>query len=63
LDASINASNFARDVAKKFDASLSVLCIVTPTTYIDLGYANVMQTFLQKFARIKKDLILLLPVI
>ena len=40
-DASINASNLAIDVAKGLHASLSVLCIVTPTTHLDLGYANV----------------------
>jgi nucleotide-binding universal stress UspA family protein len=38
---SINASNLAIDMAKKFDASLIVVCIVFPSTYIDLGYANV----------------------
>ena len=40
-NASINASNHAIDMAKKLDASLTVLCIVSPATYIDLGYANV----------------------
>lgn len=40
-EGSINASNHAIDMAKKFDASLIVLCIVSPSTYIDLGYANV----------------------
>jgi nucleotide-binding universal stress UspA family protein len=38
---SIKASNHAIDMAKKLDASLIVLCIVSPSTYIDLGYANV----------------------
>lgn len=38
---SINASNLAIDMAKKFDASLIVVCIVSPSTYIDLGYAHV----------------------
>lgn len=40
-DASINASNIAVDVAKKLDASLTVLFVVTPAPYLDLGYANV----------------------
>lgn len=40
-EASINASNHAIDMAKKLDASLIVLRIVSPSTYIDLGYANV----------------------
>lgn len=39
--ASINASNSAINMAKKLDASLIVLCIVSPTNYIDIGYANV----------------------
>ena len=39
--ASINASNSAIDMAKKLDASLIVLCIISPPNYIDLGYANV----------------------
>jgi nucleotide-binding universal stress UspA family protein len=40
-DASIKASNQAIDMAKKLQASLAVLFIVSPATYIDLGYANV----------------------
>ena len=40
-EASINASNHAIEMAKKFDASLIVLCIVSPSAYMDLGYANV----------------------
>ncbi len=40
-DASIKASNQAIDMAKKLHASLAVLFIVSPATYIDLGYANV----------------------
>jgi nucleotide-binding universal stress UspA family protein len=39
--ASINASNSAIDMAKKLDASLIMLCIISPANYIDLGYANV----------------------
>lgn len=40
-ESSINASNHAIEMAKKFDASLIVLCIVSPSAYMDLGYANV----------------------
>ena len=40
-DASINASNIAIDVAKKLNASLIVLFVVSPAPYLDLGYANV----------------------
>ena len=40
-DASINASNTAIDMAKKFDASLTALYIISPTAYMDLGYATV----------------------
>ena len=38
---SIKASKHAIDMAKKMDASLTVLYIFSPATYIDLGYANV----------------------
>jgi nucleotide-binding universal stress UspA family protein len=40
-NASINASGHAIDMAKKFDANLTVLCIVSPAAYMDFGYANV----------------------
>jgi nucleotide-binding universal stress UspA family protein len=40
-NASINASSHAIDMAKKLDASLTVLYIVSPATYMDFGYANV----------------------
>lgn len=40
-NASINASSHAIDMAKKLDASLTVLCIVSPASYMDFGYANV----------------------
>jgi len=43
-DASIDASNYAIDMAKKFEASLTVLFIVAPAVYIDFGYANVGTT-------------------
>ena len=43
-DDSINASNYAIDMAKKFEASLTVLFIVAPAVYIDFGYANVGTT-------------------
>jgi nucleotide-binding universal stress UspA family protein len=38
---SIKASKQAIDIAKKMDASLTVLYILSPATYMDLGYANV----------------------
>lgn len=40
-ESSINASNYAIDMAKKLDASLIVLYIVSRANYIDLGYANI----------------------
>lgn len=40
-DSSIKASNYAIDLAKNLDASLTVLHIVYHPTYIDFGYANV----------------------
>jgi nucleotide-binding universal stress UspA family protein len=40
-DASVGASNYAIDMAKKLQASLTVLFIVSPATYIDFGYAKV----------------------
>jgi nucleotide-binding universal stress UspA family protein len=39
-DASVNASNYAIDMAKKLDAGLTVLFIVAPARYIDFGYAT-----------------------
>lgn len=39
-DASINASNYAIDMAKKLEASLTVLFVVSPARYIDFGYAT-----------------------
>jgi nucleotide-binding universal stress UspA family protein len=39
--ASFKASNQAIDMAKNLAASLTVLYIISPATYIDLGYANV----------------------
>ena len=39
--ASTKASNHAIDMAKNLDAGLTVLHIISPATYIDLGYANV----------------------
>jgi nucleotide-binding universal stress UspA family protein len=38
---SIKASKYAIDIAKKMDASLTVLYVLSPATYMDLGYANV----------------------
>ena len=39
-DASIDASNYAIDMAKRLEASLTVLFIVSPARYIDFGYAT-----------------------
>ena len=39
--ASIKASNHAIDMARNLGASFTVLYIISPATYIDLGYANV----------------------
>ena len=49
---SIKASKHAIDMAKKMDASLTVLYIFSPATYIDLGYANVGK--LRKIASTEK---------
>jgi nucleotide-binding universal stress UspA family protein len=38
---SIKASKHAIDIAKKMDASLTVLYILSSATYMDFGYANV----------------------
>jgi nucleotide-binding universal stress UspA family protein len=40
-EASINASNYAIDMAKRFNANLTVLYAVSPAAYMDFGYANV----------------------
>ena len=37
----LTLSSHAIDMAKKLDASLTVLCIASPSTYMDFGYANV----------------------
>jgi len=39
-DASIDASNYAIDMAKRLEANLTVLFIVSPARYIDFGYAT-----------------------
>ena len=59
-DASINASNYAIDMAKKLEASLTVLFIVASARYIDFGYAtagtmNEMESSKKKLAQEEVD--------
>ncbi len=39
--ASINAASYAIEMAKNFDASLILLSIIIPATYMDFGYVTV----------------------
>jgi nucleotide-binding universal stress UspA family protein len=39
--ASINAANYAIEMAKNIDASLTFLSIIIPATYMDFGYVTV----------------------
>ena len=53
-DDSINASNYAIDMAKELEASLTVLFVVSPANYIDFGYANI--DTMNEFESTKKKL-------
>jgi len=53
--ASINAANYAIEMAKNIDASLILLSIISPAMYMDFGYATVGKIEQMETKQVKQE--------